>query len=215
VLGRLGVLTSKRGHWDTGYALSLMTWLPACGMIVIAALRRLWPPAHAQANILLKLGAAGLMISSSIAIAFDWQGDGGPQGPIAAAAIAGLIAGATLWPMQRRDDGRTAIALVVVSFIAWSLGLALSTEQGWSNEVGRAVLFVAYWAAIGAMAAKAGWRSLFGTAFTIVGLRLLFLYFEAIGGLTATGFGLLGGGVLCLVLAAIGWRLMRSMRRTP
>ena len=60
-----------------------------------------------------------------------------------------------------------------------------------------------------------GWRGLFGTAFTIVGLRLLFLYFEAIGGLTATGFSLLGGGILCLLLAAAGWRLMRGMRRTP
>jgi len=47
----------------------------------------------------------------------------------------------------------------------------------------------------------------------MVGLRLLVLYFEAIGGLTATGFGLLGGGVLCLALAAAGWRLTRRVAR--
>ena len=77
----------------------------------------------------------------------------------------------------------------------------------------RAVLFIAYWGGIGAMAARAGARALFGLAFGMIGLRLLILYFEAIGGLTATGLGLIGGGVLCLGLAAIGWRLMRRMPR--
>jgi len=68
---------------------------------------------------------------------------------------------------------------------------------------------------LGAIAAQVGWRSLFGTAIAAVGLRLLVLYFEAIGGLTATGLGLLGGGVLCLALAAIGWRLVRRITSQP
>jgi len=54
---------------------------------------------------------------------------------------------------------------------------------------------------------------LFGLAFTLIGLRVLILYFEAIGGLTATGLGLIGGGVLCLLLAAAGWRLTRGVSR--
>jgi hypothetical protein len=45
---------------------------------------------------------------------------------------------------------------------------------------------------------------LFGLAFTVIGLRLLVLYFEAISGLTPTGLGPIGGGVLCLALAAVG-----------
>ena len=57
-------------------------------------------------------------------------------------------------------------------------------------------------------------RGLFGLAFTMVGLRLLILYFEAIGGLTATGLGLIGGGVLCLVLTWLGWRLTQRLART-
>ena len=214
-LGRLGALMMKPGHWDMSYAPALMTWLPACALIVMAEIRRLWLPARAQADVLLTLGATGLMASSSLAIAFDWQGDSGSLGPILAAMTGGLVAAGALWPMRRSDDGRMAIALVAVSVAAWLLGLALTTGQDWLGEVGRAVLFIAYWAAIGAIAARMGWRGLFGTAFTIVGLRLLFLYFEAIGGLTATGFSLLGGGILCLLLAAAGWRLMRGMRRTP
>jgi hypothetical protein len=45
----------------------------------------------------------------------------------------------------------------------------------------------------------------------VIGLRLLILYFEAIGGLTATGLGLIGGGVLCLALTWVGWRLTRRL----
>ena len=80
-----------------------------------------------------------------------------------------------------------------------------------ARDLYRALLFIVYWAAIGGLAARVGWRGWFGFAFTMVGLRLLILYFEAIGGLTATGLGLLGGGVLCIALAAIGWRLTRRV----
>jgi hypothetical protein len=64
------------------------------------------------------------------------------------------------------------------------------------------------------MAARGGWRGLFGISFAMIGVRLLVLYFEAIGGLTATGLGLLGGGVICLALAGIGWRLTRRIGST-
>ena len=84
---------------------------------------------------------------------------------------------------------------------------------GKSGDLVRALLFIVYWIGIGAAAARASRRGLFGLAFTMVGLRLLILYFEAIGGLTATGLGLIGGGVLCLVLAAVGWRLTRGVAR--
>jgi hypothetical protein len=95
------------------------------------------------------------------------------------------------------------------------IALLVSGLGGKLGDVVRAVLFIAYWGAIGAMAARAGTRGLFGLAFTMIGLRLLVVYFEAIGGLTATGLGLIGGGVLCLALAAIGWRLMRRLPRRP
>ena len=78
----------------------------------------------------------------------------------------------------------------------------------------RAVLFIAYWGVIGAMAARAGARALFGLAFSMIGLRLLVLYFEAIGGLTARARPDRRRRA-CLALAAIGWRLMRRMPRRP
>jgi hypothetical protein len=65
------------------------------------------------------------------------------------------------------------------------------------------------------MAAGAEARALFALSFSMIGLRLLIVYFEAIDGLTATGLGLVGGGMLCLALATIGWRLMRRLPRRP
>ena len=99
------------------------------------------------------------------------------------------------------------------SLVIWSLGLAVAHVGGKSGDLVRALLFIVYWIGSGAAAARASRRGLFGLAFTMVGLRLLILYFEAIGGLTATGFGLIGGGALCLVLAAVGWRLTRGVAR--
>ena len=115
--------------------------------------------------------------------------------------------------MQRRP----VIALLGVSFVVWAAALLLarawSAEQKASFEAIFGLLFIVYWAAIGWLAARAGQRVLFGMAFTVIALRLVILYLEAIGGLTATGLGLIGGGVLCLLLTWLGWRLTRRMRR--
>ena len=90
-----------------------------------------------------------------------------------------------------------------------------SASAASGQDLARAVLFIAYWGVVGIDRRVHGCAGLFGLAFSVIGLRLLVLYFEAIGGLTATGLGLIGGGVLCLGLAAIGWRLMRRMSRRP
>ena len=110
---------------------------------------------------------------------------------------------------------RPAIALLGASFVAWAAALLLA--RAWNGEAKAmfeaifGLLFIVYWSAIGWLAARGGQRVLFGLAFTVIGLRLLILYFEAIGGLTATGLGLIGGGVLCLALAWVGWRLTRRL----
>jgi uncharacterized membrane protein len=218
LLARIAVLPARRQYWESGLLFFLvMGYLAACAMIVLASLRWLWPETRSQADLLMRLAIAGLIATCSLAMTFAWReaGDGGPLGPIVAAAIATLLAAAALWSTHAEAERRILLILLAISFAVWTVALLISGFDGKQADLTRAVLFIAYWGVVGTMAARAGARALFGLAFSMIGLRLLVLYFEAIGGLTATGLGLIGGGVLCLALAAIGWRLMRRMPRRP
>jgi hypothetical protein len=194
-----------------------MGYLAACGMIVIAILRSRWPPAREQADVMGWLALAGLIAACSFSVVIPpWaraRPDLSPIGPILLATLATLPAIAAVWLGGPRDERTTLLALLAGSLVVWSLGVALAPVGGRSGDIIRALLFILYWSGIGAAAAGTGRRALFGLAFTMIGLRLLILYFEAIGGLTATGLGLIGGGLLCLMLAALGWRLTRGVPR--
>jgi uncharacterized membrane protein len=215
LLASLHVFPEKQGYWDNGLFVPLQIYLSGCGMIVIATLRALWPAARRQAELLLMFGFVLLMAACSLASSFEWftRTDGSAWPSTILAAVATLVAGAALWPTRKSAGRLPGLALLGFSFLVWAASLHNSGLDRWAIDVVNALLFIIYWGGIGAVAARAGWRSWFGFAFTMVGLRLLVLYFEAIGGLTATGFGLLGGGVLCLALAAAGWRLTRRVAR--
>jgi uncharacterized membrane protein len=210
---RLRVLAPGHQYWDNGYFLSLQAYLASCGMIVVAAVRNLWPPARRQADLILKLALAGMVVACSLTATFAWrtESDAAPWGVIVAAFLATAVAAAAYWPGRSTAERRLVLALLGASLVVWIAALMLGGVEAKARDLCRALLFIVYWAAIGGLAARVGWRGWFGFAFTMVGLRLLILYFEAIGGLTATGFGLLGGGVLCIGLAAIGWRLTRRV----
>jgi uncharacterized membrane protein len=215
VLAHFGVLPLREEYWRPSDVVPVLAYLPACGMVVVAAMRGLWPPAQKQADVILKLGLAGLILQCSLVTAFPWHAGGDKRllGPIVAAAVATFAAGIACW-LARVPSGRVlVITLLGMSFAAWTAAALVANSTGMAGDFARALLFIVYWAALGFMAARAGWRGLFGLAFAVIGLRLLVLYFEAIGGLTATGLGLLGGGVICLVLAAVGWRLIRGVPR--
>jgi uncharacterized membrane protein len=202
--------------WFFDDELLVMGYLAACAMIVIAILRGRWPRAREQADLMGKLAWAGLIAACSVGVSIAWLRSGGsivPLGPILLATLATLAAAVAVWLGGEREERALLLALLVGSLVIWSLGLAVAPMKGKSGDLARALLFILYWIGIGAAAARVGRRGLFGLAFTMVGLRLLILYFEAIGGLTATGLGLIGGGVLCLVLAAVGWRLTRGVPR--
>ena len=202
--------------WESRYQLPLMGYMAACWMIVVAIVRGLWSPARKQANLMLWLSLAGLIAVVSLTVAFAWiNGRTGTsvRGPILAAAAASVPAAIALWLGRERAERHAMFVLLAGSLLAWSLGLITAPIEGRSGDLMRALLFILYWAGIGVAAASVGQRALFGLAFTLIGLRVLILYFEAIGGLTATGLGLIGGGVLCLLLAAAGWRLTRGVSR--
>lgn len=214
VLMSLHVFPAKQDYWDESLFVPLQIYLSGCGMIVIATLRALWPAARRQAHLLLMFGFVLLMAACSLSSSFEWftRTDGSVWPSTIVAAVATLAAGAALWSARKGKERLPGLALLGFSFLIWAASLHNSGDR-WARDVTNAVLFIVYWGGLGAVAARAGWRGWFGFAFTMVGLRLLVLYFEAIGGLTATGFGLLGGGVLCLALAAAGWRLTRRVAR--
>lgn len=213
-LARTTVLPRRDLYWHI--PLQLICFLGACAMVVIASLRRLWSATRGQADMLMRLALAGVIVTCSLALAFgNMSGDARPLGAIGVAAVATIAAAVALWSSRAANEERVLIALLVASFAVWTVAVIVAAVGGKQGDVVCALLFILYWGAIGAMAARAGARGLFGLAFTAIGLRLLVLYFEAIGGLTATGLGLIGGGVLCLVLAAVGWRLMSGVPRRP
>jgi uncharacterized membrane protein len=213
---RTGALTPRRNFWDGGDLTPIMAYLAACGIVVIAVLRSRWAPARGQARMMLQLGLAGLAAICSLVTVFDWTSRGSapvPLGPLVIGVGASLAAAAAAWVGLADAERRAALMTIAGSAAVWVLALFISPLGGLTEEIARAALFIVYWGGIGALAAASGRRGLFGLAFTLVGLRILILYFEAIGGLTATGFGLIGGGILCLALAAIGWRLTRTVPR--
>ena len=215
----LGILRSgERSWWSSSVVfLKLLTWLPACLFIAVGCARRLWLPARAQGDLLLQLAFAGMIAATSLSVAFA-ASEGHIAGTLALTAVgaaATLLAGVALWLTTDGAMRRATLALLGLSFAAWIAGLLPSSGGTLAHDVLRSLLFILYWAAIGWMAARAGWRGLFGVAFTVIGFRLLILYFEAIGGLSATGLSLIGGGVLCLGLAYVGWRLTRGVPRRP
>ena len=197
----------------------LLLYLPACLMMVVATARRRWPPAADQGDLLLRLSLGGLVgaVSTTVVTVDSWLVGAGAPIEIWIGAAATLLAASVLWQGSGALQRRHAIALLGVSFAAWTAALSLALLWTGQRKVGfeavLGLLFIVYWSAIGGLAARAGQRVLFGLAFTVVGVRLLILYFEAIGGLTATGFGLIGGGVLCLALTWAGWQLTRRMAR--
>jgi uncharacterized membrane protein len=210
-------ITPKSGAYflSSSAVVKLMTYLAATLLIAIGALRRLWLPATTQGNLLLQLGFAGLVTCVSMAVVLGGNREGGELGALALGAVmTGLTAAALLIDGNARRR-REALIWLGLGFVVWAISLFPLGGDRLAGNVARAILYIAYWAAIGWLTARAGWRGLFALAFTMIALRLLVLYFEAIGGLTATGLGLIGGGMLCIALATLGWRLTRGVTRQP
>jgi uncharacterized membrane protein len=99
-------------------------------------------------------------------------------------------------------------AVVISSFLATALAVLIPHGEGWSWRLAGALSFAVMWGAIAFVAARQGWRFLFGIAMAAIAIRLFIVYFELFGSLAATGAGLMAGGLIVLVLAAAWRRLM-------
>lgn len=106
----------------------------------------------------------------------------------------------------------TASVLAGLGWAVWFACDAIAGVAGNGTRVAGALAFMAFWAVVAALAARSGRRAAFGCAFGVIALRVFVLYWEVLGGLLSTGAGLLIGGVICIALAALGWRVAQIVR---
>ncbi len=132
--------------------------------------------------------------------------------PLLAAALA--IAAAGRQPAER---ARLLRLIVAVSFAAGAAAILTPHSSAGSWTVLGIVLFCAMWGAIVWAAAAARDLRLYRIGVAAIALRLVIVYFELFGSLALTGFGLIAGGVLVLLLIAAWKMLMRrpTQREEP
>lgn len=206
-----------RRWYDTWALWCLMLLLPMHLLIIAGALRRTGKDTARQGETLVATGLLGTFSVVSAVVAFDFVGrESFPVLRLAALAalgtgLAALAAALTSPPGRNWREP----ALLAGAFLLWLIGIVmLRTDSIYSRPLElalRAAAFVTFWSALAWLFAREERRVLFGLCVTVVALRLLVIYFEAIGGLGATGLGLIGGGVLLIGLAAAGWMLVRKV----
>lgn len=119
--------------------------------------------------------------------------------------VAGLGAAGLVYRARPDRSGEAAAGMVaasgVVTLLAWPLS---------GQAIGGALLFMALWVAVAALALRGGWRSLFQIAVGALALRLIVLSFELENDLLSSGAGLIVSGLLIL---GIAWVAVRVARR--
>jgi uncharacterized membrane protein len=108
------------------------------------------------------------------------------------------------------------IAVAVLAPIACYSPMLIEHSRGWGHDghtatgLAAALTFMAFWAAVGVAAYRAGRIRLLNVATALIGLRLLVIYFEVFGSLLDTGIGLLTGGLLMILLAWVWVKKVRA-----
>ena len=204
----------------SGEAIILLAWLPGLVLLAIGVARGWQESQRNQANAIIACGLLALLVAAGIPqlIVFQPRQTAG----VGVAIVVSLAVAALLWRERARG---VAGAQVLMLIVLAGLGLWMATMAIWwlagtddatfwrrrsANglpHIAAALVFITFWAVVSWLALRAGRRTLFVLAFAIIAIRVFIFYWEALGGLLNTGLGLIGGGVLCLVLAALGWRL--------
>ena len=205
-------------HWSDTWSLwCLLLLLPMHLLTLAGALRRRWPASHRQGEALVAAGLLGTFAVASAVVAFDFVGrESFPLLRLAAIAAFGTaLAAAATWSTASAAPRWREPALLAGALALWLIGVALLRTDALRSEpvelALRAAAFVAFWSTLAWLFAREERRVLFGLCVAVVAVRLLVIYFEAIGGLSATGLGLIGGGILMIGLAAAGWQLVRRV----
>lgn len=104
-------------------------------------------------------------------------------------------------------DARTLIVLAAVS----AAMLAVPFMVPWlQSDVIGAVAFVAYWLFVGWCGQRMGRPRIASLAIVAIAIRIFIIYAEALGSLMMSGFGLISGGIVMLLLIWVARRLNRE-----
>lgn len=120
-------------------------------------------------------------------------------------AAVGAGSAALVWRSRSDRSGKAAAGIMVGASAVVLLGWPLS-----GNQVIGALLFMALWAGVAAMALRGGWRGVFQLSIAVLALRLIVLSFELEDDLLSSGAGLIAAGLLILGIAWIAVRVARK-----
>jgi len=134
-------------------------------------------------------------------------GSEGQAGNIAALQLGLWSAAALLIYIVNRTTAGISMAaiLVAAAVISFVSSIAQSTEP-----LGNAIMFMAFWAAIGWSAIYSGWRIIFQLVVAIIALRLIILSFELASDLLSSGMGLILAGMITIAIAVIAYRFSKA-----
>jgi len=99
-----------------------------------------------------------------------------------------------------------AVILIAAAIISFVSSIAQSAEP-----LVNAILFMAFWAAIGWSAIYSGRRNLFQAVVAIMALRLIVLSFELASDLLSSGLGLIFAGAITIAIAVIAYRISKAL----
>ena len=188
-----------------------LIWVFPVALLAAGVLRGLQPGAQAQGGgikgtaCLLLLAAASW---PSLLLSFDGGGSSTTWGTYGSLVLTALLLGPPL-ALDRWRTGRWNQALVALPAAGWLAWWLTVPGKDDTAQLGRALVFIAFWAVVGWFVLRSGRRGAFAAAFAVIALRVFVFYWEVFGSLLSTGLGLIGGGVLCLALAALGWTLVK------
>ena len=210
---------------DHGYEEGMnLIWMPLIVLVGLGVLRGLtvggkaqgdWIKAIARTILLLvvSLPQLTLRIDGSV----SWRENVMPMtwGLVATVALLLLLA-VDRWRYGRWDV--VTAALAVTGWATWWATASVWNRLYSSDSVATAqdgaqlavaLIFVAFWGVVSWLALRSGRRTLFAVAFVVIAFRVFLSYWEEFGSILSTGIGLLLGGVVCIGLAALGWRIAR------
>jgi len=126
--------------------------------------------------------------------------------------IAGILAHAAFHRFYKNDPVLKHGALfAVVSLISFSLPFMLHFL---GHQILSAIAFIGYWIFIGWIAQDMHKMRLVSLAIAVIAIRIFVLYIELFGTLMDTGFGLICGGIVMLVLLYGARRLNTRMTKS-
>ena len=156
---------------------------------------------------------ASFVAGVSVKLIADGLTEGGLFGPDGRAATVSAIQ-LGLWSAAallicRLDRTATGISIAAILVAAALISLGNSIAQS-TEPLGNAIMFIAFWAAIGWSANHSGWRNVFQVVVAVIALRLIFLSFELASDLLSSGLGLILAGVITITIAIAAYRFSRA-----